>query len=99
VEGRAKEMVYDESKRTGRLQGDVVIRQGDIQTKSPEATLHLTADGTGIETLRRAARGRAAGDAHGGGAAGTYTPKDETMILRGTGLCCTTAPATWRAVR
>jgi hypothetical protein len=35
VEGRAKEMVYDEAKRTVVYKGDVVIRQGDIQTKSP----------------------------------------------------------------
>jgi LPS export ABC transporter protein LptC/lipopolysaccharide transport protein LptA len=83
VEGRAKEMVYDEAKRTVVYKGDVVI-QGDIQTKSPEATLHLTADGTGIETLeagnpvdvRQGTRTAA-------GARGTYTPKDETMILQG----------------
>ena len=84
VEGRASEMVYDEGKKTVVYKGDVVIRQGDIQTKSPEATLNLTADGTGIETLvagspvdvRQGTR-TASGD-HG-----TYTPRDEKMVLEG----------------
>jgi LPS export ABC transporter protein LptC/lipopolysaccharide transport protein LptA len=84
VEGRAKEMVYDESKRTVVYKGDVVIRQGDIQTKSPEATLSLTADGTGIDSL-------VAGDPvdvrqgtrTASGARGTYTPRDEKMVLEG----------------
>jgi len=84
LEGRAKEMVYDEAKRTVVYKGDVVIRQGDIQTKSPEATLSLTADGTGIDKL-------VAGDPvevrqgkrTASGGHGTYTPKDETMVLEG----------------
>lgn len=84
VEGRAKEMVYDESKKTVVYKGDVVIRQGDIQTKSPEATLSMTKDGTGIESLvagkpvdvRQGTR-TASGD-HG-----TYTPRDEKMVLEG----------------
>lgn len=84
VEGRAKEMVYDESKGTVVYKGDVVIRQGDIQTKSPEATLTLTADATGIKSLVagspvdvRQGKRTAAGDR------GTYTPEDETMVLEG----------------
>jgi lipopolysaccharide export system protein LptA len=84
VEGRAKEMVYDEAKGTIVYKGDVVIRQGDIQTKSPEAMLTLTADGTGIQTLvagnpvdvRQGTRTAA-------GARGTYTPQDEKMVLEG----------------
>jgi LPS export ABC transporter protein LptC/lipopolysaccharide transport protein LptA len=84
VEGRAKQMVYDESKRTVVYTGDVVIRQGDIQTKSPEATLHLTADGTGIETLEAGSPVDVRqGTRTAAGARGTYTPRDETMILQG----------------
>jgi len=84
VEGRSREMVYDEAKRTVVYKGDVVIRQGDIQTKSPEATLVLTADGTGLDSLvagdpvevRQGKRTAA-------GARGTYTPRDEKMVLEG----------------
>jgi lipopolysaccharide transport protein LptA len=84
VEGRAKEMVYDEAKNTVSYKGDVVIRQGDIQTKSPEATLTLTPDGGGIQQLvagdpvevRQGKRTAA-------GAKGTYTPQDEKMVLEG----------------
>ena len=77
-------MVYDESKRTVVYKGDVVIRQGDIQTKSPEATLSLTADGTGIDRL---VAGNPVdvrqGTRTASGARGTYTPRDETMLLEG----------------
>jgi lipopolysaccharide transport protein LptA len=84
VEGRAREMVYDESEKTVVYKGDVVIRQGDIQTKSPEATLHLTADGTGIETLEAGSPVDVRqGTRTAAGSRGTYTPKDETMILQG----------------
>ena len=75
VEGRAEEMVYDESEAAIVYTGDVTIRQGDIQTKSPEATLDLTADGRGIETLVAGSPvevGRGSGRAKG--ARGTYTP-------------------------
>jgi lipopolysaccharide export system protein LptA len=84
VEGRAKEMVYDEAKGTIVYKGDVVIRQGDIQTKSPEATLTLTADGTGIQSL---VAGNPVdvrqGKRTASGARGTYTPQDEKMVLEG----------------
>jgi lipopolysaccharide transport protein LptA len=84
MEARAKEMTYDESRNTVVYKGDVVIRQGDLQTKSPEATLTLTADGSGIQSLvagdpvevRQGARTAA-------GARGTYTPQDEKMVLVG----------------
>jgi LPS export ABC transporter protein LptC/lipopolysaccharide transport protein LptA len=84
VEGRAKEMVYDEGKRTVVYKGDVVIRQGDIQTKSPEATLSLTADGTGIDSLVAGSPVDVRqGTRTASGSRGTYTPRDEKMVLEG----------------
>jgi lipopolysaccharide transport protein LptA len=84
VEGRAKEMVYDEGKKTVVYKGDVVIRQGDIQTKSPEATLSLTADGTGIDRLVAGSPVDVRqGTRTASGARGTYTPRDEKMVLEG----------------
>jgi LPS export ABC transporter protein LptC/lipopolysaccharide transport protein LptA len=84
VEGRGKEMVYDEAKNTVSYKGDVVIRQGDIQTKSPEATLTLTADGGGIEKLVAGSPVEVRqGKRTASGSRGTYTPKDEKMLLEG----------------
>src|SRR5207245_7829870 len=42
VEGRAKEMTYMEEGQKAVYKGDVSIRQGDIATRSPEATLNFT---------------------------------------------------------
>jgi LPS export ABC transporter protein LptC/lipopolysaccharide transport protein LptA len=84
VETRAMQMVYEEAKGQIHYTGEVEIRQGDIQTKSPEATLYLSDDGGEVKTLvagepievrqgERVATGRR----------GTYTPARETMELVG----------------
>lgn len=84
VEARAAEMVYDEAENRIVYRGDVVIRQGDIQTKSPQAVLALTPDGGSVRTLEvgepvevQQASRRASG------AKGTYSPDDGTMVLVG----------------
>jgi LPS export ABC transporter protein LptC/lipopolysaccharide transport protein LptA len=84
VEGRAGQMVYDEAKGEIAYEGEVVIRQGDIETKSPRATLALGGDGGSLRTLvagepvevRQGARTAS-------GSRATYTPADETMMLVG----------------
>jgi LPS export ABC transporter protein LptC/lipopolysaccharide transport protein LptA len=84
VESRAAQMNYDEARNRIDYQGDVFIRQGDIQTKSPNATLSLNPDGGSIKTLE-------AGDPvevqqagrRATGSKGTYTPSSETMVLVG----------------
>ena len=84
VEAKAREMTYEEGKNEIVYAGDVVIRQGDIQTTSPKATLKLIESGNSIDTLvagepvevRQGAR-RATG------ARATYTPRTETMLLVG----------------
>ncbi len=84
VETRAAGLVWEEEKSQAVYTGDVFVKQGDIQSKSPVATVTLAPDGGGIEKvvagepvevqqgLRRAS-----------GARGTYTPRDETMVLVG----------------
>lgn len=84
VQARAREMVYDEARNQIVYTGDVVIEQGDISTKSPAATLALTPDGGGIQTL-------VAGEpveVHQGertvtGTRGTFTPQSQTLVVVG----------------
>jgi LPS export ABC transporter protein LptC/lipopolysaccharide transport protein LptA len=84
VEGRAKEMTYSEEGQTAIYKGDVSIRQGDIATRSPEATLNFTSDGASIQTLVAGEPVEVRqGDRHASGARGTYTPQSETMTLVG----------------
>lgn len=84
VEARAKQMVYEEAKREVTYEGDVAIKQGDIATRSPRARLVLTADGSGLESLKAGEPVEVTqGNRRARGAQGTYTPADETMVLTG----------------
>ncbi len=84
VETRSAEMVYEESARRIDYKGDVRIRQGDISTQSPAASLALTADGRGIETLKAGEPVFVQqGARKATGAWGTYTPGQQTMVLVG----------------
>jgi lipopolysaccharide transport protein LptA len=84
VEGRGADMLYEEG--AGRIvyTGDVTIRQGDIQTVSPKATITLTADGNAVEKL---VAGEPVAVQQGirkaNGRRGVYTPGNETMVLTG----------------
>jgi lipopolysaccharide transport protein LptA len=84
VEAHAQTMQYDETAAQVVYRGEVLIRQGDIETKSPEATLTLTPDGSGLETL---VAGEPVDVKQGTrtafGSRGTYTPDDEVMVLVG----------------
>ncbi len=84
IEGRGQRMVYDEG--AGRIQynGDVSIRQGDIVTKSPRATITLSADGTGMQKLVAGEPLEVAqGSRKATGRRGVYTPENETMVMTG----------------
>ena len=84
VEGRAKAMVYEEAKRELVYTGDVVIKQGDIQTTSPKATILLAAGGNSIETLVAGEPVEVQqGPRKATGTRATYTPREETMVLVG----------------
>lgn len=84
VQGRARQMVYEEKARRVVYTGDVRLRQGDIETKSPAATLLLSPDGSGLSSLeagapvevRQGARVATADRA-------TYDPAAQTMLLQG----------------
>jgi LPS export ABC transporter protein LptC/lipopolysaccharide transport protein LptA len=83
VETRASEVVWEEEKSQAVYKGDVLVKQGDMQSKSPLATVTLAAGG-GVEKVvagepvevQQAAR-------RANGARGTYTPKNETLVLEG----------------
>ena len=84
VETHALQMVYEEARGQVHYTGGVSIRQGDIVTQSPEATVRLGEDGREVQSIvagepvqvtqgQRVATGRL----------GTYTPAQETMLLVG----------------
>ncbi|HLA78774.1 MAG TPA: LPS export ABC transporter periplasmic protein LptC [Vicinamibacteria bacterium] len=84
LETRAAEMDYDEGSGRILYRGAVSIRQGDIATKSPAATLLLTDDGAGVASLRAGEPVEVQqGSRKATGAFATYTPSDQTMLLVG----------------
>jgi lipopolysaccharide transport protein LptA/LPS export ABC transporter protein LptC len=84
MEGRAAEMVYDEAKGQIVYKGEVSLRQGDIATKSPQATITLTADGTAVEKLTAGEPVEfRQGTRVANGARGTYTPATGSVELAG----------------
>jgi len=84
IETRSRELVYEESERRVVYTGEVELRQGDMLTKSPTATVFLTGEGT---TVERAVAGEPVevrqGTRRATGERGTYTAKDETLVLVG----------------
>jgi LPS export ABC transporter protein LptC/lipopolysaccharide transport protein LptA len=83
VETRASEVVWEEEKSEAVYRGDVLVKQGDMQSKSPAATVTMGSAG-GIEKVvagnpvevQQGAR-------RASGAHGTYTPRNETLVLVG----------------
>ena len=77
-------MVYEESKRALTYEGDVAIKQGDIATRSPQAWIVLTPDGTRVESMTAGDTVEVVqGNRKARGSHGIYTPRDETMVLTG----------------
>jgi LPS export ABC transporter protein LptC/lipopolysaccharide transport protein LptA len=84
VEVRGQDMVYEEAMQRIVYTGEVAIRQGDIRSKSPEATVNLSPDGSAVQTLVAGEPVEVVqGDRKGVGARGTYTPETETFSLVG----------------
>lgn len=83
VEGKSREMVYDETLGSIVYTGDAWIRQGDIATRSPVATVTMS-DDSSIKTLEVGDPVEVEqGVRHATGSHGTYTPGTETMVLVG----------------
>jgi lipopolysaccharide transport protein LptA/LPS export ABC transporter protein LptC len=84
IEGRGDSMTYDEAKGVVVYTGNAMVRQGDIVTRSPTATLTLTSD---LKDLEKLVAGEpvevAQGTRHATGRLGTYTPADHMMLLVG----------------
>jgi lipopolysaccharide transport protein LptA len=84
VETQSEGMVYEEARGTVVYRGDVQIRQGDITTKSPEATAFLSADGSKIKTMVAGEPVEVhQGQRRATGTRGTYTFDNETLVLVG----------------
>lgn len=84
VETRSAALVYDEAKSQVTYTGEVTIRQGDIRTRSPQAVVTLSEDGSTIESLVAGEPVEVEqGTRKAFGTRGTYTPRDETFVLAG----------------
>jgi LPS export ABC transporter protein LptC/lipopolysaccharide transport protein LptA len=84
VDGRAREMVYDEKKRELAYKGDVTIRQGAVSIRGPQATIELTPDGADVRTMRAGEPVQVEqGDRKAQGVRATYDPRAGTMALVG----------------
>jgi lipopolysaccharide transport protein LptA len=84
VETKSQEMVYEEARGTVVYKGEVEIRQGDVTTKSPEATAFLDAEGSRIKSVVAGEPVEARqGLRRANGTRATYTPDSETLVLVG----------------
>jgi lipopolysaccharide transport protein LptA len=84
VETRSAELDYEEARRQVVYTGDVRIRQGDIATRSPQATAFLSEDGARVETIVAGEPVEVQqGVRQAKGTKGTYTVANETLLLVG----------------
>jgi LPS export ABC transporter protein LptC/lipopolysaccharide transport protein LptA len=84
IETRSEGLVYEEARSTVVYRGDVEVRQGDITTRSPEATAFLGPDGSRIKSVVAGEPVEARqGQRRAHGTRGTYTPDTETLVLVG----------------
>ncbi len=92
IEGRGDSMTYDEAKAVVVYTGNTMVRQGDIVTHSPSATLTLTPD---LKELKKLVAGEPVevtqGTRRATGRQGTYTPADRMMLLVGDQVVLTDA--------
>jgi LPS export ABC transporter protein LptC/lipopolysaccharide transport protein LptA len=84
VDGRAREMVFDEARHQLLYKGEVVIKQGVVSIRGPQATIELTPDGSDVRTMVAGEPVQVEqGDRKAQGARATYDPRAGTMALVG----------------
>ena len=82
LDARATEMTYDEAQRRAVFRGDSVIRQGEMATRSPEATLTLDAQGNSLRSLVAGSPVDVTfGPRRASGARATYEPGPGTLTI------------------
>ena len=84
LETRSKEMSYDEAKRKLVYRGDTQLVQGDLRTKSPEATITLTQGGSEVERLEAGDPVElVSGARKATGQRAVYTPGAKSILITG----------------
>jgi lipopolysaccharide transport protein LptA/LPS export ABC transporter protein LptC len=84
LEARSSEMTYDETTKQAVFRGDVSIKQGEMSTRSPEATLALDAQGTALQSLVAGSPVEVTfGQRKASGARATYEPGPGTLTIVG----------------
>jgi lipopolysaccharide export system protein LptA len=84
VEAQASEFEWDEGKSVAVYRGNAFIKQGDIETRSPLATVTLVRGGGGVETVVAGEPVEVVqGTRRAQGARGTYTAREEKLVLEG----------------
>ncbi len=84
MDGRAREMVYDEARRELVYKGEVSIKQGVVSIRGPQATIQLTPDGGDVLTMQAGEPVEVEqGERRAQGVRATYDPRAGTMALVG----------------
>ncbi len=84
VQAQASELEWDEGQGEAVYKGGAVIKQGDIETKSPVATITMVRGGGGVDKVVAGEPVEVVqGTRRAQGARGTYTAREETMVLEG----------------
>jgi lipopolysaccharide transport protein LptA len=84
LDARSSDMTWDEAQKRAVFRGDAAIRQGEMSTRSPEATLVLDAQGSGLESLVAGSPVDVTfGQRKASGARATYAPGPGTLTIVG----------------
>ena len=84
IEGRAREMVYDEAARSLLYKGEASVKQGIVSIRGPQVAIELTPDGADVRLMRAGEPVLVEqGERKAEGARVTYDPRAGTMALVG----------------